>query len=108
MSQWPPTSQSFPVQSGTVQPHRGVLILVFGILGIVVCVIFGVVAWVMGSGDLKAMAAGQMDRSGEGLTRAGQIIGMISVLLAALGIVIMIVMIALMGVAGAAGAGGRP
>ena len=41
-----------------MQPHRGTMILVFGILGLVICVIFGIVAWVMGNGDLKAMEHG--------------------------------------------------
>ena len=34
-------------------------------------------AWVMGSHDLAEMRAGRMDRSGEGLTQAGQVLGMI-------------------------------
>jgi len=60
-----------------LQPHRGVLILVFGILGFVLCFPFGIVAWVMGSTDLKAMDAGRMDPEGRALTRAGQVLGMI-------------------------------
>ncbi|MCD4700204.1 MAG: DUF4190 domain-containing protein [Phycisphaerae bacterium] len=70
----PPTGQY-------LKPHRGTLILVLGILGLVVCVICGIIAWVMGNNDLREMAAGSMDRSGEGLTKAGKICGMISVLL---------------------------
>ena len=38
-------------------------ILVFGILGLLVCVIFGIVAWVMGNTDLRDMEYGQMDRT---------------------------------------------
>ncbi len=63
------------------KPHRGVLILVFGILSWVVCQIFGILAWVWGNTDLKEMDAGRMDPSGRGLTQAGRIIGMVSVLL---------------------------
>lgn len=44
-----------------MQPHRGTMILVFGILGLIVCMPLGIVAWVMGSGDLKKMNAGLMD-----------------------------------------------
>jgi len=33
----------------TLRPHRGTLILVLGILGLVCCFICGIVAWVMGS-----------------------------------------------------------
>jgi hypothetical protein len=65
-----------------MRPHRGVLILVLGILSFVLCGIFTAIpAWVMGSGDLKAMDAGQMDPSGRGLTQAGKICGMIGTLL---------------------------
>jgi hypothetical protein len=77
------------------RPHRGTMILVFGILGIVLCVIFGIVAWVMGSGDLKQMQAGSMDRSGEGLTRAGMICGMVSVILNAIGLLLYIIIFVL-------------
>jgi len=60
-------------------PHRGALILVFGILSWVVCPIFAVVAWVMGNQDLKEMDAGRMDPEGRGLTLAGKIIGIIHI-----------------------------
>ena len=67
-----------------VKAHRGVLLLIFGILSIVCCVFFGIASWVMANGDLKAMAEGRMDRSGEGLTKAGKITGIIGVVLALL------------------------
>ncbi len=86
------------------------MILVFGILGIVICVIFGIVAWVMGNGDLAAMRDGTMDASGEGLTQAGRICGIVSVALAVLsgcGVIIFFVLLAAGGAAaGAAGAAG--
>ena len=77
------------------RPHRGVLILVLGILGIVCCFICGIIAWVMGSNDLKEMAAGRMDPSGQGLTQAGKICGMVSVILQILVIVIWLVFMAI-------------
>ena len=64
-----------------VRPHRGVLILVFGIVGVLCCVIFGILAWVLGNADLREMDAGRMDPSGRGLTQAGKICGIISVIL---------------------------
>lgn len=91
-----------------MQPHRGVLILVFGILSWMVCGIFGIVAWVMGNTDLQAMQAGHMDPSGEGLTKAGKIVGMISVILNIVMIPIVIIFIILAAIAGAAGAAGGP
>lgn len=72
------TGGSNPYANQYVQPHRGGLILVLGIVGIVMgCPIFSLMAWVMGSGDLREMRSGRMDRSGEGLTQAGQLLGMI-------------------------------
>jgi len=69
-----------------MQPHRGTMILVFGILGLVVCMPLGIVAWVMGSGDLKKMDAGLMDPEGRGITQAGKIIGMVATILTIVGI----------------------
>lgn len=61
-----------------MKPHRGVLILVFGILSFVVCPFFGIAAWVMGNSDLQEMATGRMDVTGRDMTRAGRICGMIA------------------------------
>jgi hypothetical protein len=77
-----------------MQTHRGTMILVFGILGFVVCFPFGIVAWVMGNADLKAMDAGTMDPEGRGTTQAGKIIGMIATILNLLGFIIGIMAIA--------------
>ena len=57
-------------------------------------VICGIIAWVMGSADLKEMDAGRMDPSGRGSTNAGKICGMISVILACVGTVIYILAMA--------------
>lgn len=73
----PPAPRPAAHHDANPQRHRGELILVFGILSWFVCPIFGIVAWVMGNQDLAAMAAGQMDPSGRGLTQAGRIISMI-------------------------------
>ena len=74
--------------AGGLAPHRGTLILILGILSLVMCGIFtGIPAWIMGKGDLEAMANGTMDPSGEGLTKAGKICGLISVILTGIAIV---------------------
>jgi uncharacterized membrane protein YccF (DUF307 family) len=78
-----------------MQTHRGTMILVFGILGLLVCFPFGIVAWVMGNADLKAMDAGTMDPEGRGTTQAGKIIGMIATILNVLGFIIGILFLAL-------------
>ena len=93
-----------------VRPHRGGMILAFGILSWFLCFIFGICAWVMGNADLEAMRRGEMDRTGEGLTSAGRILGMIHIILSivSIGIVLLVfIVLAMIGAAaGAAGAGG--
>jgi hypothetical protein len=89
----PPTAPIGPQPSpqpgeGGLKPHRGGVILALGILGIVVCFICGIVAWVMGNSDLRQIDTGVMDPSGRGLTQAGKICGMISVILWIVGLVI--------------------
>lgn len=61
-----------------LKPHRGSVILAFGILGLVVCQWFGVAAWVMGNNDLREMDRGYMDPSGRELTKTGRILGMVA------------------------------
>ena len=80
------------------------MILVFGILGLLLCQVFGIVAWVMGSADLKEMDAGIMDPSGRGTTQAGKICGIVATVLMILGVLAAIAFIALFGLAGFAGA----
>lgn len=98
-SQPPLVSQ--PSSQTPMKPHRGVMVLVLGILGIVVCFICGIIAWVMGKSDLQEMDAGIMDPSGRGLTQAGKICGMISVILVIVGFGIWLLMALFIG-AGAA------
>jgi hypothetical protein len=87
-----------------MKPHRGVLILVFGILSFFGCSIFTAIpAWIMGNADLKDMDAGVMDPAGRGMTQAGKILGIIAVVLAALTIVVLIALMALGILAGVAG-----
>lgn len=77
--------------------HRGGLVLAFGILSWVsFCFLFGVAAWALGVEDLRAMRAGEMDPRGERITRAGMILGAISVVLA---LVILLGLVTLAGIA---------
>jgi ABC-type branched-subunit amino acid transport system permease subunit len=73
-----------------MQPHRGIMILVFGILSFVVCPFFGIAAWVMGNNDLQQMNAGRMDSTGRDLTNAGRICGMVSTALLILPLLVVI------------------
>lgn len=78
-----------------MKPHRGVLVLVLGILGLVLCFPCGIAAWILGSGDLRQIDAGTMDPTGRGLTHAGKVLGIISTLLTILGILIWFGLLAL-------------
>jgi predicted Zn finger-like uncharacterized protein len=70
------------------EPHRGPLVLTFGVLSLVllsmcfpVGAVLGVAAWVMGRSDLRKLKGGDMDPAGQGLTQAGWICGIIGTLL---------------------------
>jgi hypothetical protein len=71
-----------------MKPHRGTLILVLGILGLIVCGPLAIVAWILGSGDLKEMDAGMMDPAGRGNTQAGRICGIIGTILLIIGLLV--------------------
>jgi hypothetical protein len=86
-----------------MKPHRGGAILALGIIGIVVCFITGIIAWVMGSNDLKEMDAGTRDKSGYSLTKAGMICGIIGVVMAIFSIFWMVFVIGLSSVLGVLG-----
>lgn len=61
--------------------------LVLGVLSIVCCGLLGPVAWYIGDKELKAIAAGASDRSGEGLAKAGKILGIIGTVLLVLSLI---------------------
>lgn len=70
-----------------MRPHRGATILTLGILSLVLSCI-PLAAWVLGgialgmaNNDLQAMARRRMDPAGQGQTRAGQVCGIIGVIL---------------------------
>jgi hypothetical protein len=87
-----------PVRPAEYAPHRGMLILIFGILGLVVCNVFAPIAWIMGNGDLKEIRAGRMDPEGESLTNVGRILGIVGTILTVLSLcgVLVIVVIAIL------------
>jgi len=70
------------------RPHRGGIILALGVCSLLLCAPLGIFAWVMGNHDLTEMKRGRMDRSGEGLTQAGRILGSIATILMIIGCVV--------------------
>ena len=88
-SLYPPPGAYAAAPSTYLTAHRGPVILVLGLLGLFIhCPIFPIMAWVMGSNDLREMQAGRMDRSGMDLTRVGMILGMVLSILWILGFVV--------------------
>ena len=102
-----------PIAAGhlSLKPHRATAVLVLGILSLVIgCIgwIMGIMAWTMGSADLREMDAGVMDPTGRGITQAGRICGMVSVIIHAIGLVIWLLwLVVVVGIMGAAAAGSR-
>jgi hypothetical protein len=86
-------------------PHRGTLILVLGILGLVVCGLLAPIAWVMGNTDLQEIRAGRMDPEGEATTNAGRICGMIGTILIIVSLVFVCVIFGCARFAGGLGGG---
>jgi hypothetical protein len=88
-------------------PHRGGMILTFGILSIVLLAgcgpIFGPMAWLMGNTDLAQIRAGTMEREGEGLTQAGRILGIVATIMWAVMVAVYCLFFTLFGIVG----GGR-
>ena len=79
-----PSPSQFGTAPGGLEPHRGTLILVLGILSLVLCGFFtGIPAWIMGKSDLAKIQAGHMDPEGVGPTKAGMICGMICCIISA-------------------------
>jgi hypothetical protein len=91
------------------EPHRGTMVLVFGILSIVFGAVvpagaccgplavagfvglgMGIAAWVMGRRDLAKIDAGTMDPRGRGSTKAGKICGIIGTLVSSLMILLLL------------------
>jgi len=83
-----------PPSRSDLLPHRGGMILVMGILGIVICAPLAIVAWVMGQGDLGKIRSGMMDPAGQGTTQAGMILGIVGTILFILSIVAVVLLLA--------------
>lgn len=109
-----PASHAAPFTSPGALPHRGGMVLTFGILslvsssfGLLTCccgclgifsiigISLGIPAWLMGQNDLKQMASGQMDPMGQGQTKSGHITGMIGTILGGVTILLSIVLLLL-------------
>lgn len=78
-----PQAQAVPTQTFVRSDQSGI-ILTMGILGFVLCPIFGLIAWIMGSSALKDIQAGRADPRSKDMVQVGYYLGMASMLLALL------------------------
>lgn len=61
------------------ESNRGVLILTFGIMGVIICPLLGVVAWVMGRSYLNRLNANNAPESSDiSMAKAGVVLGKIA------------------------------
>lgn len=72
-------------ETATTKSNQPTIALVLGVLSIVCCGLLGPAAWYIGAQELKAIAAGTSSREGEGLARAGKILGIVGTALLVLG-----------------------
>jgi predicted Zn finger-like uncharacterized protein len=89
-------------------PHRGGMILAFGIIsmvsfvmGIPLAIIFGPMAWIMGNADMAEIRAGRMDPSGEGTVQTGRVLGIISTIICAVSLLAVVGICCIFGMIGA-------
>jgi hypothetical protein len=89
-----------------LRPNRGGAILTLGIISLMSVLPFGmcclplalaslpcgIIAWTMAASDLKEIRSGRMDPSGQGMVRAGMVLGILGIVLCVLMIAGMIAM----------------
>ena len=81
------------------EDSQATVVLVLGILGIVCFQPLGIVAWILGDSELKAIDEGRRPPENRGTASAGKICGIIGTCLFALGIFAVIAVLALGGMA---------
>jgi hypothetical protein len=79
---------SFPEAAGYPESSQATTALVLGILGIICCQVFGVVAWVMANNELEGIRSGRRNPANEGTATAARILGIIGAVLLGIGLVL--------------------
>jgi hypothetical protein len=89
-----------------LEPHRGQMIMILGILSIVVAqIILGPITWILANGDLKKMDEGVMDPAGRDNTKLGKTCAIIGTCIGAVALIIPLLFclcIPILGIGGAA------
>jgi uncharacterized membrane protein YjgN (DUF898 family) len=84
---WTPPPPSPPPSPPPASSSQAITALVLGILGIVCCGLLAPIAWYMGNQELQAIRQGRAPATGEGLAKAGQILGIIGTVLLVLTVI---------------------
>lgn len=66
---------------------QGVLVLVLGILGLIVCQVLAPVAWIVGNSELRGIDEGRRPPENRGIASAGRILGIIGTVLLGIAVV---------------------
>jgi uncharacterized protein DUF4190 len=80
----PPPPQALVQQSASTQ---AITALILGILGVICCGLMAPIAWYLGNQELKAIQAGLSPAAGDGLARAGMILGIVGTILLGLWVI---------------------
>lgn len=84
----PPSTGGAGMQGGSASTNA-IIALVAGIASFVICWgIAGIVAWIMGKGELNKIDRGESPEAGRSMAKIGMWLGIINVLLSILGIII--------------------
>lgn len=86
---------------------RATTAMVLGILGLAVCGVIAPFAWAIGSSSLANIRASGGRLGGEGMAKAGHIMGIIGTIILGLAVIWVIIWFAVLGAAMGAAAGSR-
>ena len=89
------------------EESQATVVLVLGILSLVCCAPLGIVAWVLGNTELKAIDEGRRPPENRGTASAGRICGIVGTCIAAVGILVLVAFLALGGLATVLESGNR-
>ncbi len=96
---WDRTSRSRAGPTEGLPPNRGVAVMVVGIISsacyllclllfwpaLIISLVMGLIAWVMGGQDLQGIKNGELDSEGKSFVLAGYICGMVTTILSIIG-----------------------
>ena len=69
--------------------------MTLGVMSLLCCNLLGIAAWLMANADLRLMDNGAMDPAGRGLTVAGKVLGIISLVIFGLMVVLNVFVVAI-------------